>query len=73
MTEEPKIVAIRNKLHINTQDGREPFERMCQRTTFGYKWSKGILRAQIMVQNVFYIGDPVIFGNIVKRPGSMFI
>ena len=36
--EAPKLAAIRNRLYINSNQGREPFERMYQRTTFSYKW-----------------------------------
>ncbi len=37
--EDPKLAAIRNRLFINSNQGREPYERMYQRTTFSYKWS----------------------------------
>ena len=36
--EEPKLTAIRNRLYINSNQGREPFERMYQRTIFSFKW-----------------------------------
>ena len=35
-SEEPKLTAIRNRLYINSNQGREPFEHMYQRTTFSY-------------------------------------
>lgn len=71
--EEPKLAAIRNRLHINTNQGREPYERMYQRTTFTYNWSKGSVRSQVLIQNVFHISDPVIFAHIIKQPGTLFI
>ena len=39
-TEAPKLAAIRNRLFINSNEGREPYERMYQRTSFSYKWSE---------------------------------
>ena len=36
--EAPKLAAIRNRLYINSNQGREPYERMYQRTTFSCKW-----------------------------------
>ena len=36
--EDTKLTAIRNRLYISSNQGREPFERMYQRTTFQYKW-----------------------------------
>ena len=35
--EAPKLAAIRNRLYINSNQGREPYERMYQRTTFSCK------------------------------------
>ena len=37
-SEGPKLAAIRNRLYINSNEGREPYERMYQRTTFSWKW-----------------------------------
>ena len=39
-TEAPKLAAIRNRLFINSNEGREPYERMYQRTSFSYQWSE---------------------------------
>ena len=69
----PKLAAIRNQLHINTNQGREPYERMYQRTTFTYNWSKGQVRSQILIQNVFNISDPVVFAQLINQPGTLYI
>ncbi len=72
-TEAPKLAAIRNRLFINSNEGREPYERMYQRTSFSYKWSEDKVRPQVLVQNVFDISDLVIFAKMVNQPGTLFL
>ena len=71
--EEPKLAAIRNRLYLNSNQGKEPFERMYQRTTFTWKWTKESVKPQVLIQNIFNISDLVVFGKMLNQPGSLFI